>query len=259
MKNEIKKNLIVVFFGGALVYALSFASAAFTEPTGGAPTNNIDSPVTVLSPGQVKNGGLSVGTFLANGTAEFQQKTFFPGSLKGQNPLGGDDVLRVGGLDYATSVTKYVDATATGNVHTEQTLGSAELVTQKKSRLCADDEGHVVFCPQLAVPTPTLVNAGVTSQPVMGGTRDTNVSCSAMLSLPAGPGGENVVLRFVVDRDVNGPTKRYTYCNLDIPEGQTGVDQYPGREYYDGVSVVEACIDTTTAPIDPNGAGMPQC
>lgn len=259
MKNQIKKNLIVILFGGALVYALNVASAAFVEPKGSAPTNNIDTPVTVLPQSQIKNGGLSVGTFLANGVSVFQQHTFFPGTIKGQDAGGTDAALQIGGTDTTTGTTLSVDATATGNVHSDKSLGSVELVTQKKSRLCGDDQGHVVFCPQLAPALANLINASVSTAPVMGGTRDTNVSCAGALTAPAGPGGESVSLRYVLDRDVNGTVRRYTYCTLDFPEGSQTYDDYPGREAYDGVTVVEACIDSSTVPIDPNGAGLPRC
>jgi len=144
------KKSTSLFFSSILAIVvsvgLSYVHAAWTNPSAGPIGGNLSAPVTAGSVSQIKPGGLSVDTFIATQNAQFDQTVFFRGSIRGGAPLASAPVLKVGGQSGTNS--HVVITNVNGDVRAQATLGSDELVATQKSRLCADDQGHVVYCPQ---------------------------------------------------------------------------------------------------------------
>lgn len=135
-------GLLIAVLG--LSIGVSYVAAAWSEPTGTPPANNLYVPVNATQNAQAKQSGLSVNTFAALGNGSLQQDVFFKGQVKGINPGSLNTTLRIGGV--GTNGPRRVFTTINGNVTSQQTLGSSELINTTMNTLCADDTGQVVFC-----------------------------------------------------------------------------------------------------------------
>jgi hypothetical protein len=146
-------NIKYLVLGLAAVGALSLVHADFPLPAASAPGANIDAPVHT-GPSQVKNGGLSVNTFLANDNAQFEQQTFLNGTVFGGTP----------GL--ATSTVAIGDGTApanivvNGDVAAHAFIQSTSVANANSSNLCATSTGTIVTCTVGATNTPSITQVG---------------------------------------------------------------------------------------------------
>lgn len=151
-KNPIITTLASLFFALVLAIGIDYVYAAWSEPNSNPGSGSIAAPVHVTVGNQVKPGDLSVGLFSAFKNATFKQKTF----LTEANVLGNAGTLYVGGTDQKANIeddlegnipSEYtVDTRVNGFVRAGSTLGSEEIITNQNLRLCADDQGHIVFC-----------------------------------------------------------------------------------------------------------------
>jgi hypothetical protein len=147
MKKTLLTNLKFIAFG--LVIALSInAYAAWTAPTGSAPANNVDVPLHV-GPDQIKidapaspnnSGGLSVGSFIANQNAEFDQQVFFNGMIRGGNGSTADSQVSFGDSSHVVNANVKGDTSAKGLL-TNNSLSNTQATT-----LCAATDGTISLC-----------------------------------------------------------------------------------------------------------------
>lgn len=110
-------------------------------------------------------------------------------------------------------------------------------------------------------PQPVLALKGGevrTSPEAVGGAVDTNVMCSALLTLPAPSGGVDAVFKFKTQQNSNTNWELWDTCNVFIPPGDTYADNFPGNPYFQGVQIENQCFDASATGI-PNNSGIATC
>ncbi len=136
-----KQYALIALFVGLFV-AVEVVAGVWNEPGANtAPTPLVSIPVhTGLD--QVKTGGLSVGTFIANQGASLKQETYFNGPLRGGTPADPHSQIAIG------DTTTPVSATINGVVDAFAGLSSGALAhtSQIPIPVCADDTGTLGFC-----------------------------------------------------------------------------------------------------------------
>lgn len=153
MRQNFFTNLKYLALGIILVGIVGLAHADFPMPAASAPANTIDVPVHT-GPTQVKDGGLSVGTFLANQNAQFKQQTFLKGTVFGGTPGLSTSTVAIGdGIAPANIVVN-------GNVSAAQYIQSTSVANGNSSNLCATANGTIVTCTVGATNTPTITVLG---------------------------------------------------------------------------------------------------
>ena len=163
MKTTLLNNLKYLLIGSILVGTIGLAYAAFPMPSAAAPGNNIDVPVHT-GPAQVKNGGLSVNTFLANDNAQFKQQTFLNGTVFGGTPGLSTSTVAIG------DGTAPANITVNGNVSAAQYIQSTSVANGDSSNLCATTNGTIVTCTVGNVNAPALTQIGQPSPDAQGET-----------------------------------------------------------------------------------------
>lgn len=136
-------GLLIAVLG--LSVGISYVSAAWSDPTGGAPTNNLNVPVNATQNAQAKQSGLSVNTFAALGNGSLEQDVFLKGQLNGIEPGSTNPTLRIGGAGTAPTPQRVL-TTVNGNVSSQKTIGSSELINPSYTPVCADETGQFVLC-----------------------------------------------------------------------------------------------------------------
>lgn len=137
------QKIKLVIFGLVLAFGLNYVSAqTWSDPSGAAPSNNIEVPVHSLSGLQIKTGGLSVNTFVAAQDAQFDQQLFLRGMIRGGFPGDGttSSTVTFGGNG------KTVSGEVTGTLRATTYLQSLEVDGNTRTPLCADQNGNVVAC-----------------------------------------------------------------------------------------------------------------
>ncbi len=221
MKKQTISLIFTLILGLTLSVGLSYLHAAWSDPAGTPPAGNLYAPITTSDGAQVKEGGLSVNTFTATKHAQFDQRTFFRGSLKGGTPAT-TGVLQIGGTPANADDQYRVRTNVTGDVYSLLTLGSTELISNEKNRLCGDTEGHVVLCPQYS-PIPLWEVRTVSARSSYPGAVDQDqyaLVCRADLGQPAPSGG--VTARVQVEWQ--GTSRLPEFCDVVIPAGEYGAE-----------------------------------
>lgn len=163
---KIFQNIKYVIIGTVLAVGLSYIAhaATFTAPTGIPPANNTATPLNVGTTDQIKQGGLSVATFIANANAELDGNTFFGGVLHA-DPTNSTATISFGGMD-PKSVERKVALAITGGFGNTGSIASTPLSNTTMSTVCADANGDVILCAVSAVcsniPAATTIPAGDT-------------------------------------------------------------------------------------------------
>lgn len=148
---NIKKTVSIIIclaIGVSVSIGLSYVYAQWSGPSTNPPVSG-DAPVITSVLQQVKPSGLSVNVFSAVTNSVFDQQTQIRGNIlrnKAYGTFPEKVTVQVGGPK--GSDTYYVDTEIEGRLEVGSTLGSSELVSTTKPRLCSDSEGHVVICPQ---------------------------------------------------------------------------------------------------------------
>ena len=143
MKKNILNNIKIIAFGIFLAIGASYVYAGtYTPPSGVAPANNTDIPITVGSQDQDKRAGLSVETFNARGNGWLKGQTFIQGNIRGGLPTDVDSQVVFG--DSSHDVTVEVKS----NVDAEGYLQSASLADHPEASadVCADSNGKLILC-----------------------------------------------------------------------------------------------------------------
>lgn len=274
------QNIKLIILGIIVAIGVSYAYAQVaTNPSTVAPGNNIALPVHQLTGAQVKTGGLAVNGFSAYKNSILHQDSFFKGIIKGVPQGGNTSTVFMGAIGSpATTI-------ATGTISNKLSLGSDDLSNTSNSPVCGDTQGHIILCPtggsggpicgnaiiesgeqcddgntangdgcsstcQNEAPTAKLVNIGASSQPVMGGTNNTNVVCYANMDFGGGTYG-TVNIRYTYDFGSGGSSTGYCWVTTD-PLSGSGTD-YPGMEYYgQDVNVLSYCLESADVPVDPS-------
>lgn len=149
MKKTLLKNIAYVVFGLAVAYGLSFASAAFDTPAAAAPGANIDVPLH-MGPNQVKDGGLSVGSFADMQDASFKQQTFIDSTIYGGAPwYGPGSPVYFGDMSISPAHLR-----VNGDVRVAGALQSDSVKNSQNESLCADSNGKMYPC-GAPVPPPS--------------------------------------------------------------------------------------------------------
>ncbi len=148
MKHKIIPQLLILISGIVLAVGASYVHAAlFTEPTGAPVMSNKDVPIHVGAD-QVKNGGLSVGTFLANQNAQFDQQVFLGGTtarmVRGGAPATANSTVNIGGFNVDNSVDR-VKTMVDGSVFANSLEGT-DLSNNSSRKVCANAAGKLVLC-----------------------------------------------------------------------------------------------------------------
>lgn len=185
------KKIVGLTFIGAFVF-FTAAKSAWTGPTAAPFGGNLPIPLHDSAVDQVKEGGLSVAAFIANGDALFREQVRFKewinGSGKGSVP---EKPLLVFGDPENTK--NPVTLSVTGDVSIANTAAKSVLVSGKvakaendgiTSTLCATDSGTIVLCsdgpgsPTLSVKaSPETVKTGVSS--AISWTSTNTISCTS--------------------------------------------------------------------------------
>lgn len=141
--NTIQKIKLIIF-GLVLAFGLNYADAqTWRDPSGrAAPFDNIDAPVHVLSGLQIKDGGLSVNTFVAAQNAQFNQQLFLRGIIRGGFPGDGASTSTVTFGGNGKTVSGDVSGTLSANKY----LQSLDVDGYAETQLCADQNGNVIAC-----------------------------------------------------------------------------------------------------------------
>ena len=154
-----------------IILTLAFgavSATSFPAPTGVPPTGTIVPLHTGTH--QIKQGGLSVNTFIAEGIALFNQQIYInntnlgnttegqKGHLKGSSVVGADNanIVAFGGLylddpnnpDSANEIKTSLigsDEIRANRFLQSRNVSHDESIA-KKRELCADEKGQVVFC-----------------------------------------------------------------------------------------------------------------
>ena len=125
--------------------SIGISYAAWNTPTATPPADAIATPITAISPAQVKPAGLSVNTFAALGNASFKQRVLANGMLVSIDPTTPVQIFRIGGVN-AAGTTIDVDTTISHDLISGDTLGSSYLKNTTLNPLCGDSTGTVVLC-----------------------------------------------------------------------------------------------------------------
>lgn len=256
-KNKILSISILVFLALGISIGISYATINKTwfDASSSAPNNNLVPPINININSQVKDGSLSVGPLIAYNNAEFNMKTFLNGLIKGGTPAEPSD-LYIGGVDRRDSDSSeyWVQTNVSGYTMTNDSLGTDELSSEKRHRLCSDDQGHIVFCPQYPPLDEGvyLVSATVDTHPIMGGTLDTTAECSVILNKPA-ESDVDVEIRYQANN--NGNSINDT-CSMSILKGATTATS--DHDYGGGanVKITSYCIVNSTVPTN---SVAPEC
>ncbi len=145
-----KKYFIILTIVLALIAAGAYA---YTNPTATAPGGNTDEPIDIgctygvnnpCTGVQVKNGGLSVGTFQSRYSARFRQKLYLTGLVRGGHPADTNSTVQFGGVwggaNFATVVNVTKEVTVDGTIKVERLGGTGT------SNVCAGMDGTFVRC-----------------------------------------------------------------------------------------------------------------
>ncbi len=147
-KTTLLDNLKFIAFGLVVAAGLSLVHADFPAPTTTPPGANIDVPLHT-GPSQVKDGGLSVGSFIANDNAQFKQQTFLNGTVFGGSPANAQtsSTVAIGDVNRA-SISVNGDLSAIGGIKNDSVANA------NSSALCADTGGTIILCGSKNVITP---------------------------------------------------------------------------------------------------------
>ena len=142
MKKNLITNLKYIGFGAILAVALSVVHAGtFTAPSASAPSSNIDIPLHT-GPDQVKDGGLSVGTFTAWQNAQFKQQLFLNGTVFGGTPANSGTTSTVVMGDTGAPANLSVN----GNLSASTFITSSSIANSGSLNVCANSTGTLVTC-----------------------------------------------------------------------------------------------------------------
>ncbi len=146
MKQQLFNNIKLIAFALVFAIGLSYAYAAWSEPTASAPGDNIDIPVNNGPISQIKSSNLSVGAFLVTQNAQFDQVTLAGGVVRGGTPSDVTSTVNFGGNDAGTMRT--VTVQANGGMRVQGTLRTQALSNTASLRnpVCADTLGNLVKC-----------------------------------------------------------------------------------------------------------------
>ena len=115
--------------------------ADWSEPAATPAGSNRSIPVNNGPIGQIKSGGLSVGSsFIARGDARYHDKVFIVDTVLGGEPDGGQE-----SSVYFGDKTRSVDIKATGGLSAHGTLEYGSL-HHVGGAVCADVRGKLVDC-----------------------------------------------------------------------------------------------------------------
>lgn len=131
--STVLKNFAYIALGLVAAATLGFAQTA-TPP--GA---NVDAPLHT-GPDQVKNGSLSVNTFLANQNAAFKQQTFLNGVVFGGKPGDATSTVNIGDTAAPANIS------VNGNLSAVSFLQSSSVANASSYHLCATANGTIVTC-----------------------------------------------------------------------------------------------------------------
>lgn len=137
----IKQYALLALIIGIFV-AAEVGAGVWSEPgTTNPPTSSVSIPVHA-GLDQVKTGGLSVGTFIANQGASFAQDVYFNGPVRGGTPADPHSQITIG------DTTNVVSATINGAVDAFAGLSSGALAhtSQNPVPVCTDNNGTLGFC-----------------------------------------------------------------------------------------------------------------
>jgi hypothetical protein len=218
MKKQKTFSIVIVSII-AVIFAigLSYVSAAWTNPSGTPPSANLAAPVNASVVDQVKEEGLSVGTFVANQDSHFFQRVHFRGLLNGGTPGASNATLHIGGVSTDTDTNTYrVAADIRGSVKSQGTLGATELINSSLNSLCADYAGHVILC------TPPAADNVITG--TLGG-----AGHSVRISLDK-PSPQSVTIPTYAKFDINGTEQRVA-MDVQISAGETSGSTSYGAVY----------------------------
>ncbi len=137
----------------ALLAGSTHAANPYAGPSATAPSNNTDILINTGTTPQVKQGGLSVGTFNALANAAFEQLVYVRGLMLGTPDPAGDptlSTLSVGGTGVQAHLSVAGTTRATEGLYSQQVAtGSGTL-----SPLCSTTNGNIVLCPTTPPPPP---------------------------------------------------------------------------------------------------------
>ncbi len=145
-----KKKLLQL---SAAVLSLVFLAAvahAYTPPISAPTAGNSDAPLNVGSVDQAKSGGISVGTFLAQKSAYFDQNVLFDGLIRGGTPAASAPIT-FGGPSNKVDVL-FSGALSINGVYQSNSLKTNDGGTDP---ICADANGVIYVCSQTPPPPPT--------------------------------------------------------------------------------------------------------
>lgn len=137
------KKIKLTLFGLALVFGAQMISAqTWTDPTTTPSGDNMEVPVNATGVSQTKQGGLSVGAFIAAQDAQFDQQLFLNGMVRGSDPtdLSADSTVLFGGNG------KTVSGSVTGNLSADTFIQMTTLGGAAATPLCADEMGNIIAC-----------------------------------------------------------------------------------------------------------------
>ena len=154
MKKNLLTNLKFIAFGIVVALGMSYASAAWNDPSTGAPGTNIALPIH-MGQSQLKDGGLSVNTFTAWQNAHFVQQVFINEML---SAVTGSTLVRFGGAD-ALGTTRTVAVDVSGGFTTTGTIKAVNVAGTSEGKLCATADGTIVRCVAQAVPATCVINS----------------------------------------------------------------------------------------------------
>jgi hypothetical protein len=151
----IKKQLLQLILCALALVFIATMTHAYSIPLGSqAGAINTDMPINVGSADQVKSGGLTVGTFQAQGNSYFAQTVLFNGLIRGGSTAAAKPVAFGGPANK-------VDVLFTGGVAIDGTYQSDTLKTGGgKKPLCADGNGTLYIC-GATPPTPPSPPANI--------------------------------------------------------------------------------------------------
>jgi hypothetical protein len=268
-----------------LTLALGAVSAtSFPAPTGLPPEGNIIPIHTGTD--QIKNGNLSVNTFIAESIALFQQQLYInntnlgnsqsgqKGHLKGSSVAGASNsnIVAFGGIDRSTGEDVEYNTSILGSdtITAKRFLRSFNVAhdqsVKPRRELCADAEGRVVFCESGGQLDVCANIEGVQTNPPSGMVRNLSI-CEWPIKLPPGLAVSNIGCSM---RPVYGGTyDDHVECSVDLnAPNNTGNDARFSITYYyrnlangsiandfSSIDVVvplgEANAISQTKPIDP--------
>lgn len=143
---NIFQNIQYVVVGSIVALALSYGvqAASFKTPSGTPPAGNTPTPLNVGLTDQVKQGGLSVTTFISRANAELDGTTYFGGVLHADATNPGN-LIAFGGTD-PKGIVRSVAFAISGGFQNTGSLASTPLSNTKLSPVCADPNGKLILC-----------------------------------------------------------------------------------------------------------------